>query len=140
MTFEATYEAGSTSECLTPAWPARVHDAGDVGCGRRDFLHRIGLGDVAPMEREAGFAGEQPQAVMLEPGIVVGVEVIEASDGLAAAEQGGCHVIADEAGGAGQQNGQGGAPKARSYNAVSGRFRRVAPIEAALLGGNKPPW
>ena len=62
------------------------------------------IGDVEPLEAEAREGGELFQPRLLEPHVVVRIEIVDADDGSAAFEQTTRHVKADEARGPGDQD------------------------------------
>ena len=77
----------------------------DVRIRRRQFSHRGAVGDVRAVEAKAAMPRQTLQPRVLQPHIVVGVDFIDADHLLAARQQRLGDVIADEAGGSGQQNG-----------------------------------
>jgi hypothetical protein len=63
----------------------------------------VARGDVEEREAEFGVGLEAREACFLEAHVVVGVEVVDAEDRVAPAEEGGGDGGADEAGGAGDE-------------------------------------
>ena len=65
--------------------------------------HAVVVGDVQPVEAEAGLFGQPRQPRLLERNVVIVVEVVDADDLFAARKQRLSDVITDEAGGAGHE-------------------------------------
>jgi len=62
------------------------------------------VGEVGAVVGEAGVGGEEPEARLLEDGVVVVLDVVEAVDGLAVAKEAVGDMKADEAGAAGDED------------------------------------
>ena len=88
-----------------PGLGAEVHDAVDGGVGGVERRHGGAVGEVHPVELEAVAALERREAGVLQAGIVVVVQVVDADHPVAAVEQGLRDVHADEPGCSGNQNG-----------------------------------
>ena len=86
----------------------QVDVVGDVRVGLGDACHRRAVGDVGLDEGEAGVLPQLRQPGLLEAGIVVAVQVVDADDGVATLQQAEAGVEADEAGGAGDEHAHGG--------------------------------
>ena len=78
-----------------------------VGVGQA--LQRVGVGEVDPLEAEAlaEMLREAIEAGLLERGVVIIVEVVDADDLIAALEQGARSRRSDEARGSGDKDGHG---------------------------------
>ena len=80
-----------------------VHDALERAL-REQRLHGRAVGEVDPLEPESLLRLEPREAGLLERGVVVRVEVVEADDLVAARQQPFGDVVADEARGAGDEH------------------------------------
>jgi len=76
--------------------------------GGEEVFDRGSIGEVEAVEAEVGVTGEAGEAGFLEADVVVVVEVVETDDLIAAGEEFFGRVVADEAGGAGDEDAHGG--------------------------------
>ena len=84
---------------------AEMDDPVDLGAGQRLF-ERLVIREIDLHEAEG--SGVQPrssgQPLLLQPRIVIGIEIVDADHALAALEQRRGDMVADEAGGAGDED------------------------------------
>ncbi len=107
---------GEVDDAFGPAGP---HQGGEG----------LGLGDVQPVHDETGPALQGGGAGELQSRVVVVVEVVDAHDALAAIQQPFGHGPADEAGGAGDEDGVG-----FTHERAPGRGRAGSVLVVALPG------
>ena len=87
-----------------PGLRRQVHDDGDVRMRGSQRLHRRAVRDIDPVKSEAGLRFQPVQPRLLQPHVVIGVEVIDPDHLRALRQQRLGHVIADEPRRAGEQD------------------------------------
>ena len=126
--FEDREEAAEVAVDVGPGIDERVANSslsGEVDDAIEAFAgeercHCRAVGEVESLEAKVPLPGELLQAILLEADVVVVVEVVDADDAVATAQQAERGVHADEAGSAGNQNFQiGNLPSARPHSAGS---------------------
>ena len=85
----------------------QMDDAVDVAMPVGQRQHGFAVGNVGLEEGEALVLAQRLQAGELQDRVVVGAEIVDADHRLAARQQGAGDVAADEAGGAGDEDGHG---------------------------------
>jgi len=95
---------GVFDRVANPGLGGQVHDPVGAAVAHKG-LDRIAVGDVEPGHGETGARLERRRAAGLQRRIIIGVEDVDADDGLAAIQQAMSDMGSDEAGGAGDDDG-----------------------------------
>ena len=100
----AHVDEGVFQRIAHPGLGGEVDDAIDARVPGHRRPQRLMVGNIEAVKSEAGFAREPREPRLLQPDVVIVVHIIHADDSFAARQQRLGDVIADEPGGAGDED------------------------------------